>query len=481
MAASKELSKIVKILAYIAISSICIFILFWMINACGIDLDIAGKDNLSIMLSQISSTFIVLSLSSILSADVGNVYWQDIKDFKLIKPFLSCFFALTTYLITSMTLSIIGFFDGSLVLQISSFAFSVIVLIVLTVKMLSLYFGRDAIKKELRWEYFETLVKHDGNTLNVFGNEERCDNFLKEFESNNIYLNRRQLNALNKMKTDYGLGAILDDADTSASKLKIESEKVQKKYVEYTSRLIENTLQAISANNRIIVKENIDLLLITGDYETLWTIMDTLIKTDPIYAVEIIHVITSRAKGKDDNRRLLAHAFSYAKAVFHIILQEGCSNDSMKRAILNMSIENKEKTEVRKSLFKYHEEMPEDELHRIAEQYKNSAMIDYYFPYTELLEAYSNSEYSLCVQIIEVLKAIHDGQTMDFMLVVKVKQGKKPKYGHEIDLKYLTDDIWNELERFIKMDEGIQAIPEDKKDLLRKMRYLNVFYRGTYL
>lgn len=481
MFVSKELSMRVKVLAYIAISSICIGILFWLIGICGIGLNMAGKDNLSIMLSQISSTFIVLSLTSILSTDVGNVYWQDIKDFKLIKPFIYCFYALTTYLITAMILSIIGFFAGSLVLQISSFAFSVMVLIVLTVRMLSLYFGRDSIKNELRWEYFETLVKHDLNTLRVFGIEERCDNFLKEFECSNIYLSKRQLDALNKMKSDYGLSAILDDSDTFSGKLKTESEKVQDKYDEYTGGLIENTLQAIAANDRSIVKENIDLLLITEDYETLWTIMDTLIKTDPVYAVEIIHVITSRARGKDGNRKLLAHALAYAKAAFHIILQEGCSNDLMKRAILNMRKENKEKAEVRKSLYKYYEEIPEDELHRIEEQFRNKAMIDYYFPYTELLEAYSNHEYSLCVQIIEVLNAIHNEQTMDFMLVVKVKHGENPKYRNDINFKYLTDDIWNKLERFIKMDEDAKAIPEDKKDLLRKMRNLNVLYRGTYL
>ena len=108
-------------------------------------------------------------------------------------------------------------------------------------------------------------------------------------------------------------------------------------------------------------------------------------------------------------------------------------------------------------------------------------MIDYYFPYTELLEAYSNHEYSLCVQIIEVLNAIHNEQTMDFMIVVKVKRGANPKCRNDINFKYLTDDIWNELERFIKMDEDAKAIPEDKKDLLRKMRNLNVLYRGTYL
>ena len=481
MFTSRDLSMRVKIPAYIVISSICIFIMCWVIYICGIDLGIVGMDTLSIMLSQISSTFIVLSLTSILSTDVGNVYWQDIKDFKLIKPFVSCFFALTTYLITAMILSIIGFFAGSLVLQTSSFVFSVIVLIVLTVKMLSLYFGRDAIKNELRWEYFETLVKHDGNTLKVFGNEGRCDNFFKEFECNNIYLNKQQLNALDKMKSDYGLSAILDGSGNSSSKFKDESEKVQDKYVEYTSGLIENTLQAISANNRDIVKENIDLLRITGDYETLWIIMDTLIKADPIYAVEIINAITSRVKVEDNNRGLSAHAFAFAKATFHILLKEGCSNDLMKRAILNMRIENKEKAEVRNALYKYFEEMPEDELHRIAEEYKNSAMIDYYFPYTELLEAYSNSEYSLFVQIIEVLNAIYNEQKMDFMLVVKVQHGENPKYRHEIDFKYLTDDICNELERFIKMDEDAQAIPEDKKELLRKMRYLNVHYRGTYL
>lgn len=88
-----------------------------------------------------------------LSENFGQIYWEDIKQLKLVEPFFGCFIGLTVYLLTAMVFSIVSyvcsFFCGVLV----SFACSAVLLIVLTFKMISIYFGREPMKQTLYLAY----------------------------------------------------------------------------------------------------------------------------------------------------------------------------------------------------------------------------------------------------------------------------------------------------------------------------------------
>lgn len=481
----RKLSLTKKIIIYVLITLACTFSLWllctgvlwlicWFFNIYSFHLELQSTDIVSIILSQVSSTFIVLSLTSILSTNVGKVYWQDIKDIRLVKPFFTCFYALTTYLITSMVVSIAGFLAHYRMIVLSSFGFSVITLIFLTAKMLSVYFGRDSIKNDLRWEYFETYNKSITDMTEISGIKQRCQNLKKEYENNNIYLNKKQRVELDKMISN--LEEVLDGTNIIPYWFDVWKGKREK--TKYTDGLIENTLQALSENNRTIVKENVELLLVSGDTSTFCRIADSLIDDWPEYAVEIIGHMIKKTEESDKKIRLN----DYARANFRKLIKAGCSNRLLYLSLLSQKYKNNEKEELIECLKK---EMTMDEIQKVEEKYKDNAMIDVYFPYSELLETYSCHNYSMCTQIIDVMYMFYyKSKENDFFTFVKLDDKYKDEsgiYSQEIlNLKYLPDETWSELERFIKMDEELHAIPNEKKERLKEMKSINITMTWFY-
>lgn len=106
-----------------------------------------------LLLAQISNTFIVLSLTSALSTSMGTIYWVDIKEEKLVRPVLICFYALTVYLLTSMGISVCAYIFRDNCGLCISFLLSVLCLIILTYSMIDAYFNREKLKTKHRWEY----------------------------------------------------------------------------------------------------------------------------------------------------------------------------------------------------------------------------------------------------------------------------------------------------------------------------------------
>lgn len=104
--------------------------------------------------AQISTTFILISIISLLSTNTQKVYWDDMMHRKLIKPALLNFTSLTAYLLVSLLVSAYFFIVGSNYILIS-FSISIVVMSVFTVKMVGAYFGRDAVKEEMKEEFLE--------------------------------------------------------------------------------------------------------------------------------------------------------------------------------------------------------------------------------------------------------------------------------------------------------------------------------------
>jgi len=110
-----------------------------------------------LLLGQIANTLIVLSLTSVLSSNFGQAYWVDIKETKLIKPFWSCFTGITVYLLTALLYSILMYAIGRYAGVLLSAVFSTVLLVILSFQMISIYFGKEGIKKQLREEYEQLL------------------------------------------------------------------------------------------------------------------------------------------------------------------------------------------------------------------------------------------------------------------------------------------------------------------------------------
>ena len=108
---------------------------------------------IDIFLSQLSMSFLVTSLLSVLGNKGEPIYWQDIIEYKLVKPENLGFKHYTIYCFILVLLSLIfTVFDWPEILCIS-YVFNMIFLMLMTLKMVGIYYDKESIKKEIRNEY----------------------------------------------------------------------------------------------------------------------------------------------------------------------------------------------------------------------------------------------------------------------------------------------------------------------------------------
>lgn len=109
-------------------------------------------------LVEVQVAFIVVSLSTALSASSKRVYWVESYAYRLVSPKLTNFTALSAYIIAALVDGLVWTLlerclSDSFVLGIMiSFALAILFMIILTVRMIDANFGRDRIMKSLKKE-----------------------------------------------------------------------------------------------------------------------------------------------------------------------------------------------------------------------------------------------------------------------------------------------------------------------------------------
>lgn len=128
----------------------------------GITLKMFGnrKEALSVLenyfLVEVQVAFVVVSLSTALSASSKRVYWEESYSYRLISPRFTNFTALSAYILASLLDGLIWVvLERTIPLTcitgiMVSFAFSIIFMILLTARMIDANFGRETLKKQLR-------------------------------------------------------------------------------------------------------------------------------------------------------------------------------------------------------------------------------------------------------------------------------------------------------------------------------------------
>lgn len=96
--------SVVSIIALTAITAIC-----YLAGLDGLLENYPDIDYFDLLLGQIANTLIVLSLTSVLSDNFGQVYWVEIKETKLITPFWSCFIGITAYLLSGLIFAFLSY------------------------------------------------------------------------------------------------------------------------------------------------------------------------------------------------------------------------------------------------------------------------------------------------------------------------------------------------------------------------------------
>ena len=195
-----------------------------------------------ILLSQISNTFIVLSLTAVLSTNVGYVYWIDIKDHKLVEPLFSCFIAIMTYLLTDLCFSVIVYLLNKPDSLFLSFLVSIILLIWLSYKMISVYFGRNRMKQKLLLTYLQDKWTVDLAVLcknNSSSTEAYRDNLRRVYPTGEIL-----------QKFDRFCARWFKLPDAKKEKMAAQSKD---RLLTYENAIYENTIRALSENNKQII------------------------------------------------------------------------------------------------------------------------------------------------------------------------------------------------------------------------------------
>ena len=127
-------------------------------------------------LSQISLSFIVVSITTVLSDKSRNLYWENLVEYKLVEPKYRGFYDCAKYSLVALVCSSVCFLVDSPSYFFASFIINIIILVYLTNSILSIYFNIEKIKKKIEEDYNnekdeevrkDKLLKLKENTINA--------------------------------------------------------------------------------------------------------------------------------------------------------------------------------------------------------------------------------------------------------------------------------------------------------------------------
>jgi len=121
----------------------------WVPHMWGLSIDPISleSDLFGYYTAQLSLTFITISVMSVLSDKSVIIYWENVAEAKLIRPLLCSFASFTAYSIAATVGAGISVLCDNDLAFCVFFAANVIVLILLTLTMVDVYYGRDRKKK----------------------------------------------------------------------------------------------------------------------------------------------------------------------------------------------------------------------------------------------------------------------------------------------------------------------------------------------
>lgn len=146
-----------------------------------------GRDNgLTLYLSQLSFTFITISVMSVLSDSSVVIYWENIVKKKLIEPVWSCFFSYTTYSFSTVLFGGIAALLGLPLLFLLFFILDIFVLMALTYSMIDVYFRHEEKAINLEKEFVELVSMKEGSQEELKRNYDRYLKITSNLRTNTV-------------------------------------------------------------------------------------------------------------------------------------------------------------------------------------------------------------------------------------------------------------------------------------------------------
>ncbi len=117
-----------------------------------------GVTHNELLAIQVSVTFIVVSVVTAFSQKNDLIYWEDAMRYKLEKPALTNFCALSSYLLADLLFSLYFVFTGQDYVYFT-FLLSIVILSILTYRMIGAFFMHDTIKNQLERDFSDVKSK----------------------------------------------------------------------------------------------------------------------------------------------------------------------------------------------------------------------------------------------------------------------------------------------------------------------------------
>ena len=495
-----------RISVYVAISMLMLVAITMICYCMGIDIIVDNRMDISffdLLTGQIANTLIVLSLTSVLSTNFGQVYWVDIKDTKLVTPFWGCFIGITIYLLSALVFSISAYaIELNLGIVVSSI-FSTFLLILLTYKMISIYFGKEELKKQLYLDYKYMLILK--NTPYITDYLAELKKYMKELEQKN-YRGKKKRIRKNKgeiKSIENEINSKNDKLIQDAHKRHIDRyAKCGEKLQIIDLKIQEYTRNAINNNEADIVRENIELWLECENYFAFIELVEELFEWDEKYTCRILKEIHKKKRAwviKDKLKYFKKYALrkmisdsGKLDAIQNLLLIYDHENKGMSEAEQEIAVirkkyndlHNKKQEkikEINKSedfrfilekerevekefLPKY--ELLKEELYSLLKKVTTKDLRGYYLPLKEVCIAYDEGKYEIVNNYITV---ILENYYLDIHNIKMSIDMLDSQCNIEFSFSYVTDEEIEIIEQLIEKDKDRHIISQNNKEILRKM------------
>lgn len=501
----------VRTVTYSVISLIVLAAITAMFYLFGLDGLFEGYPDINyfeLLLGQIANTLIVLSLTSVLSANFGQAYWVDIKETKLITPFWGCFIGITVYLLTGLVFSILSYAFKLQMGIIVSYVLTTILLIILTYKMISIYFGKEELKKRLFVEYKHMLLLK--NTPYVSDYLRRLEKYLQEVERKEFHGKKQYIKKMKKEitgirnKLESGNEQLVDESHRDyLDRFVLCRNRVQ----EIDLKIEEYTQNAIDNNETEVVRENIELLVECENYDTFFNLIEELFDWDEKYACKTLREISEKnmawiikdkmsffkqyalqklitQSGKLDAIHNLLLIYDVSNLGMNKLLpqikpiKERCMEIRKNKALLEKELAvaeditscMKQQKEKRKEL-QAEDEKLRNELISLLEGASAKELRSFYIPIREAGLAYDEGKYEIVNKYIKVILL----NFKEDVQMIKVSSGITDIYADaKFGFSYVTDEELILIGQLIEKDKNNRAIPESDKIALSRMEQVMV-------
>ena len=273
-------------------------------------------------------------------------------------------------MLTGLVYSVICYLFMINIGMIISALFSTILLVILTFKMISIYFGKEELKKQLKFEYKQLLILNKTSYIDDYIRKMECfEKSVKDDFPHKGKLIKQLHKEIAKTKSKLENSEMVDEIHKRHIDKYIEGIEELKNI---DMQLIKYTQKAINNNDREIVYDNVDLLIESENYDTFFDMLEELFDWDEKYTCKKLIEINKKNTAwmvKDRLQFFKKYALQNLiaesgklDAIQNLLLIYDFNNDGMQKIYQKVRIVIDDIDELDKKMLKLDNELYSDEV-----------------------------------------------------------------------------------------------------------------------